>query len=224
MKKQIIIITIISLISTVLFAQKPLKGSGKVVSMSFDFKNFDKVSFEDFDGKIEVEIGKEFSIQVAIDDNLASLLRVEKEDSENQLRIWLKSNNNGRLYLENTNIKIKVTMPESSVIKHRGNTTLTVSGITGRYFRLENTGNGNAFLSGKTDELDISKTGNGEVKADKLLTKTAKIKSYGNGNVLVNAQVSMQANGAGNCSVIQFGEGKIDTNSSIIGNGKVRKA
>lgn len=224
MKKIILIIAIFNLFCTATFAQKgPLKGTGKIVSRTFDFKDFDKVSFEDFDGKIEVEIGKSFSINVDIDENLEPRLEVKKDDAENQLTIRLAGNLNGKLYLENTRIKIKVTMPEASVIQHRGNTTVYISGIMGRYFRFENDGNGDVSLQGNIDELDIKKNGNGSVNAQKLIAKTAKVKSYGNGNVLVNSQISLAAHGTGNNSVMQFGQGKIEPMSGIVGNGEVRK-
>lgn len=224
MKKLILIITLFNVFCTVSFAQKgPLRGTGKLISRTFDFKDFDKVSFEDFDGKIEVEIGKPFSIKVDIDENLEPRLEVQKEDAENQLTIRLAGNYNGKLYLEDTRIKIKVTMPEASVIKHRGNTNVHISGVIGRYFRLENDGNGDVMLQGNIDELDIKKNGNGNINAQKLIAKTAKVKSYGNGNVLVNSQISLIAHGTGNNSVMQFGQGKIDPMSGIIGNGEVRK-
>jgi Putative auto-transporter adhesin, head GIN domain len=222
MKKSFLIIAILSFICIIAKAQNgPLKGSGKIVSKEYSFKDFDKISFEDFDGKIDVEIGKPFSIKVEIDDNLEPRLQVKNE--EGLLTIKLQGNLNGKLYLEKTHIKIKVSLPEASVINHRGNTKINVSGISGRYFRLENVGNGDVALKGNTEELDIKKTGNGSIDAKNLLTKTAKVKSYGNGNVAVNAQILLTANGAGNCSVMQFGQGKIEPMSGIIGNGEVRK-
>jgi hypothetical protein len=224
MKKLILLISILSIFFKITYAQKgPLIGTGKIISRSFDMKGFDKISFEDFDGKIEVEIGKPFSIKVDIDENLEPRLDVKKYDNESQLTIRLAGNYNGKLYLENTHIKIRVTMPEASVIRHRGNTNINITGILGRYFRLENDGNGDVVLQGLVDELDIKKTGNGEVRAKNLVSKIAKVKSYGNGNVAVNAQISLSASGAGNCSVMQFGTGKIEAMSGIIGNGEVRK-
>jgi hypothetical protein len=88
---------------------------------------------------------------------------------------------------------------------------------------LEHSGNGDVRLAGIVDELDIKKTGNGTINAQKLITKTAKVRNLGNGNVLINSQISLFANGAGNGSVMQFGPGKIDPLSGIIGNGDVRK-
>jgi Putative auto-transporter adhesin, head GIN domain len=220
--KNLIIIAILILFGKVNI-EAQLLGSGKVVTRYFAFKNFDKLNIEDFDGKIEVEIGPEYSINLKIDDNLEPMFRIMLDESENLLKIYLDKNKNGRLYLEDTHIKISITMPEASVISHRGNTKLTVNGILGRYFRLENTGNGDVFLEGKVDKLDIKKTGNGNVKANKLEAKWVNVKNNGNGNVVVNAMVTLTANGIGNGSVIQFGKGTIEPLSGIIGNGDVRR-
>jgi len=224
MKKLILLMLVFNIFSNMSSAQKgPLRGTGKLISRTFDFKDFDKVSFEDFDGKIEVEIGKPFSIKVEIDENLEPRLEVKKGNNEGLLTIRLTGNYNGKLYLEDTRIKITVCLPEVSLIQHRGNTNMHISGVIGRYFRLENDGNGNVLIQGSIDELDIKKSGNGNVNAQKLIAKTAKVKSYGNGNVSVNSQISLVAHGTGNNSVLQFGQGKIDPMSGIIGNGEVRK-
>ncbi len=224
MKKTVFISMFFSLM--VLFAQAqrgPLRGTGKVVQKSYNIRDFDKINLEDLDGKIEVEIGKTFSIKIEIDENLESLLHVGKDEKEGVLTIGLQGNASNKLYVEGTRIKVKVTMPEASVIQHRGNSNLHVTGVIGRYFRLENAGNGDVLLQGNIDELDIKKNGNGEVKAQSLVAKTAKVKSYGNGNVRVNVQISLTAHGSGNNSVMQFGPGRIEPISGIIGNGEVRK-
>ncbi len=224
MKKTVFVSMFFSLM--VLFAQAqrgPLRGTGKVVQKSYNIRDFDKINLEDLDGKIEVEIGKTFSIKIEIDENLESLLHVGKDEKEGVLTIGLQGNASNKLYVEDTRIKVKVTMPEASVIQHRGNSNLHVTGVIGRYFRLENAGNGDVLLQGNIDELDIKKNGNGEVKAQSLVAKTAKVKSYGNGNVRVNVQISLTAHGSGNNSVMQFGPGRIEPISGIIGNGEVRK-
>jgi hypothetical protein len=224
MKKLLTIIAILSMVCCYTQAQRgPLRGTGKLITKTLDFRDFDKLDLQDLDGKIEVEIGKPFSVKIEIDENLEPLLEVKKENQEGMLSIGLKGNYNNKMYIEDTRIKVRVTMPEASVIQHRGNSSLQVTGIVGRYFRIENYGNGNATLQGTIDELDIKKNGNGEVKAQGLVAKTAKVKSYGNGNVRVNTQISLTAHGSGNNSVMQFGPGKIDPMSGIMGNGEVRK-
>lgn len=89
------------------FALAQLKGSGKTITKSYDYQNFDKVFFNDLDGKIEVEVGKPYSISITIDDNLLNLLTVSENSKNKTLAVSLKGNNNNKLYIEDTKIKSK---------------------------------------------------------------------------------------------------------------------
>ena len=215
MKNFILIITFL-LAATLANAQ--LRGSGKTITKTFDYPNFDKVYFEDIDGKIEVEIGKKWSISVTIDDNLQELLKVSENKSEYAVTIAFIGNKNNKMYIEDTNVKIKITMPEASVIKHEGNSILIVKNIVGRYFRLENSGNGIATISGTIDNLDIINNGNGVANAKQLNALRAKIKCTGNGDAEVNASETITAKTFGNSTVINYGKAKFDTESSSSGN------
>ena len=201
---------------------RPLRGSGKIIQREFSFRDFDKIQFKDLNGDIEVESGKNYGVKISIDDNLEYLLECIVADGK--LMIGFRGNKSNRLYIENTNIKIKVSLPEISVLQHTGNSRLKVRGIAGRYFRLENHGNGDAYLMGTIDSLDIDKVGNGDVNAEDLTAKIAKVISHGNGDVKVNVSVSLSANGTGNGDIIKTGSGKIEGASGIIGNGEVRSA
>ena len=214
---KLIIAVVLTLTST--FANAQLKGSGKTATKTYDYKNFDKVSFENLDGKIEVEIGKPWSITVTIDDNLEPLLIFTENKSEKELKVQFKGNKNNQMYIENTNFKIKITMPEASVIKNTGNSDLVVKNIIGRYFRLENTGNGDSKISGTIDSLDINKTGNGDVNAENLMVKKATLKSTGNGDLIVNVSEELSAKLTGNGDIINKGKAKFDANSKKSGNG-----
>ncbi|HRD08420.1 MAG TPA: DUF2807 domain-containing protein, partial [Saprospiraceae bacterium] len=101
--------------------------------------------------------------------------------------------------------------------------TVFIGGIVGRYFRAESNGNGDITLQGEIDEVDIDQAGNGNIHARQLEAKVAKVKKVGNGNIYVNSQLSLQANGRGNGNVVQLGPGTIHPLSGIIGNGKVFK-
>jgi Putative auto-transporter adhesin, head GIN domain len=204
------------------FAQRgSLKGSGKVVSKVFDFTGFDKITLNDLDGKIEIEAGKSFSISIDIDDNLEPMLRVNSSDGT--LAIELEGNNNNRKYIENTHIKIKITLPQLSSVQHQGNTGLSISGITGKSFWLKNGGNGSAQLTGTIDELEIKNTGNGNINAGQLAAQQATVLCRGNGNVYVNAEKSITARSSGNCSVINTGMAPFSAASYTSGNGRLIK-
>ncbi|MCF6139948.1 DUF2807 domain-containing protein [Flavobacterium sp. K77] len=216
MKKLILAIT---LILTSTFAHAQLQGSGKTITKNYNYKNFDKLSFEDLDGTIEVEIGKTWSIAITIDDNLERLLTFLENVSDKELKIQFKGNQNNKMYVEDTNLKIKITMPEASVIKNVGNSNLTVKNVLGRYFRLENTGNGESKISGTIDDLDIVKVGNGDVNAENLVAKKADLKSTGNGNITANVIEKLTAKLTGNGDVINKGKAQFDSNSKKSGNG-----
>lgn len=200
-------------------ASAQLRGSGKTITQSYDFKNFDKVYFENLDGKLEIEIGKAFSITVTIDDNLESLFSISENASEHELTVSFKNNKNNWKYIEDTNLKIKITMPEASVIKNIGNSNLNIKNVIGRYFRIENTGNGDTKISGSTDSLDVIKSGNGNIDAEKLIAKKAVIKNTGNGNVTANVGEGLTANLNGNGDIKNIGKAKFDNNSKKTGNG-----
>lgn len=196
MKKNILVFTVVILSLTACTAQKgPLKGSGKIVNKIFDYKDFDKVQLQDLDGKVEIETGQSFSIAVAIDDNLENLLSVSVYNGE--LTIELKGNANNKLYIEETNIAIKITMPELSALKHRGNGNVYVNKLTGNNFTIKNTGNGNIFLNGDIEKLAISSGGNGMVNAEKLLAASVNVNRSGNGNVIINTNNTFNATSSG---------------------------
>lgn len=214
-------VSTIVLVFITIICNSQIKGSGKTSTKTYDYKNFDKVYFEDVNGNIEVEIGKTWSVTVTIDDNLESLLQFKENPSEHELKIQFKGNRKNRMYIENTNTIIKITLPEASVIKNAGNSDIAVNNIIGRYFRMENTGNGNAKLSGKIDQLDIEKIGNGDVVSDTLLAKKAKIKNIGNGNVVINVSEEVTGKLFGNGDIINKGQAKFSSNSTKTGNGKL---
>ena len=218
MTKLIAAITL-AFFSSIAFAQ--LKGSGNTLTKTYNYTDFDKIDFEDLDGKLEVEIGKPFSITVTIDDNLVPLLAFDQNRPNQLLKIYFKGNHNNNLYIENTKINIKITMPTAVCIMHTSNSVMTVSYVNGSAFRLENNGNAATKISGNIDNLEIKNTGNGNVYAEGLLAKKAVVKCSGNGNVNVNASETINARATGNSSVKNNGNARFDSESSKSGNARL---
>jgi phage gp45-like len=221
--KQFLALLLIGIVSTTgcLAQRGPLKGSGNVINKAFDFTGFDKITLDDLDGKVDIEAGKDFSISVDIDDNLAPLLQVS--NSNGTLAIALAGNRNNRMYIEDTHIKVKITLPRLSYTAHEGNTGLAINGISGKYFRLKNGGNGSVKLTGSIDELEIKNTGNGNVNARQLIAQQAEVRCRGNGNVYVNVEAGLTASSHGNCSVINTGKADFSAASSATGNSRLIK-
>ena len=198
----------------------PLNGSGKIIEKSFNLVNFDKVELIDLAGKVAIEAGKPFSVSVAIDDNLADLLEATVHDGT--LQLVLSGNRSNRLYIEKTNIVVRVSMPHIVYVQQRGNNSLLVDGIKGAYFKLKNQENGNTRLKGTVDKLQLTCNGNGNVSAEEVCCNSIKIHKSGNGDVYINTDAVFVAIGSGNGNVVNKGKGKADSNSGIIGNGEIK--
>ena len=215
-----IIITIATLVLSFV-ANAQLKGSGKTLTKTYDYKNFENINLNDFDGKIEIEVGKPFAISVIIDDNLVKLLEVTENKSNQAISLSLKGNYNNKLYIEYTKIKIKISLPKLISITHRGNSSLNINNYKDENLKIDNSSNGSISIFGQVTTLDIKNDGNGNINAEKLLTQNAKIKCAGNGNVKVNTTELIEAKAIGNCTVFNIGKGKFSSNSSKSGNARL---
>lgn len=214
------LITSIAMILVTAASFGQLKGSGKTLTKTYDYQNFDKVFFDDVDGKLEIEAGKPFSVTITIDDNLLELLSVVEHSGNKTLTISLKGNRNNKLYVEDTKIKVKITMPYLMEVSNNGNSGLTVTNINSKYFKSSNPVNGSTTLSGIVDNLEVFNSGNGVLNAKQLLVKNAKIKATGNGNAYVNVSGLITAKTSGNCTVVNIGKAKFDAESSSSGNSR----
>lgn len=178
-----------------------LQGSGKTVTKSFDYQNFNKVNFDNLDGNLEIEVGKPFSISITIDDNLVNLLTLIENSDDKLLTIALKGNRNNKMYIEDTKIKVLITMPFLLEVSNNGNSGFIVTNINSKNFKTENPVNGSTTLSGIVDYLEVKCSGNGNLNATKLIAKNAKITCCGNGNARVNAKTLIESNKYGNGNI-----------------------
>jgi Putative auto-transporter adhesin, head GIN domain len=199
---------------------KPFKGSGKIVNKIFGYKNFDKINIQDLDGNIVVTVGKPFAITAAIDDNLESILKVTESNGE--LKLQLQGNRSNRLYIEETNIEIKICMPAITAALHSANSKLIIEGINSKNFRIKNNENGTATIKGTAEELEIVCAGNGNVKATEMLSQKVSITKRGNGNVYIKTNNTFAAKGSGNGNIVNEGNGKADAGTVMQGNGEIK--
>jgi hypothetical protein len=206
MKTIIALIIALTLAATSSFAQ--LKGSGKTVTKTYDYQNFNKVFFDDLDGKLQIEVGKSYSVTITIDDNLVNLLSVIENSENKSLAIGLKGNKNNKMYIEDTKIKVIITVPYLMEVSNNGNSGLTVANINSKNFKITNPVNGSTSLSGIVDNLDVVDKGNGNLNAEKLIVKKAKIICRGNGNVRVNVTDEIDETRSGNGNIVNIGKAK----------------
>lgn len=212
---KLIIVIVLALTST--FANAQLKGSGKTVTKNYDYKNFDKLSFEGFNDDIQIEIGNTFKIEITSKEEYETNIQFKYNKEEGELILKVEPKTGKELYDETDAYKIKIILPEISVIKNFGNSDVAINGIVGRYFRAESNSNGSVICQGAIDFLDIDKIGDGNVDAKNLIAKKAKIRNYGNGDVAVNVSEELTAKATGNGRTINYGKARFDSQSSKSG-------
>ncbi|TRX41547.1 GIN domain-containing protein [Flavobacterium restrictum] len=200
-----IIIAITMLLASIV-ASAQLRGSGITITKTYDYNNFNTVNFDDLDGKLQIEVGKPFSISITIDDNLLDLLAVVENSKYNNLTISLKGNTNNKLYIEDTKIKVVITMPFLLAVSNNGNSGLTVTNINSKNFKVQNPVNGSTTLSGIVDNLEVIDKGNGNLNAVHLLAKKATVICRGNGNVRVNVSQTISGKQSGNGNISNCGQ------------------
>lgn len=195
---------IILIHTTVAFLLSLFSYSQGTVQKNFDYKNFDKVYLQGLNADAQISIGKTWSVRVEGPEESVNNLEMVYTASEYKLEIKNKPVKlNYRKNQKPTTIYI--TMPEASVIAQSGNGDLAVKGIVGKYFRLEQEGNGDCSLSGSIDSFDLEKGGNGDLKAGDFSAKNLKFSVGGNGNATVNVSGKLSGKLAGNGDLINRG-------------------
>ena len=225
-----LIITLAAILLAIFFspiashAQNGLEGSGKLVKLNPTIKDFDKV-YTSVNSKTFITIGKPWAIDIEADDNLAPYIKTSLEPVEHVLNVAFelpKSRKNQ--WLQNANIVIRISMPEISVYKQKNNGNTDITGLVGRYLRIENYSNGNVVASGsQMDKLDLILEGNGEIDTKSLKTDNADVTLRGNGSIEFNADKEMKAALYGNGDIKNIGKAR-SQKATIKGNGSISDA
>jgi hypothetical protein len=194
----------IILINTMGLAQAdPFTGSDSIIKKYYGFKNFSKVSLVDIDGKMEVEVGDSFAIELSIREKYLPILFVYENNEQLEMKFNYTKDNNK--YISDPQIFIKITCPNLEELSKIGNGSVSVKLKSQRSFSLYNEGNGSARLTGKVNALSIINNGNGETDAKRLEAENVKVNSLGNGNVTINATKNANGKRNGNGLIIQKG-------------------
>lgn len=176
---------------------------------------------EDLDGDISIQLGSTYTIALSISENLFPLLELEQKNDTKELKISFNNNSNNKKYIENSNLKIVITMPSLKKVEHNANSNLVITNLNELNFQLLNLDNGTTELNGIVNDLQLKNSGNGTVKAQKLLVEVANVSSIGNGNVYLNVKNKILATAKGNCTVFNEGKALFDTDSFSTGNARL---
>ena len=188
-------------------------------AQTYNLKNFDKLEFNNINGSVDIELAKDFNVEIVGLPKKSDLLTV-KLLSESKLSITLKKGLSWDA-MKDIRLIIKISMPEISKLSNNSNANISINNFTGRYFGVENNGNGNVEIEGNVvDLLDIENNGNGDCNAKQIEAKEVNITKVGNGDVIIKTNANFKTKLAGNGDIINYGNGKAILLKQS-GNGKV---
>ena len=187
-------------------------GSGKLVTEDRKVSGFTKVECK-IGADVDVVAGKEFSMKLNIDDNLAK--EVETSVEKGTLVIRSKS------HIDPSKCTISITLPAIDGFELDGAGDITIAGVESKTFAAQIDGAGDMTISGTADEAVLGIDGAGTIKAYELKTREATAKIDGAGDIQVSAGAALAAfiDGAG--SIRYKGEAKVT--QDIDGAGSVSK-
>jgi hypothetical protein len=183
------------LLSTTICAQddnkhlpaKELRGSGRVVELSQNLAPFEAVEITQFPAQITINAGGSASAaDILIDDNLQSFLEVKVKDKT--LSLAFKDPQNTPFWVSKAILQVVVSTPALKKLVHTSNSDITVNGLKGDVFSLDNQANGDVNLRGSVSRLEIMSRANGTISAEELTVETANVVAEANANIRVNAQ------------------------------------
>lgn len=188
-------------------------GSGKLVTADRKVTDFTKVECR-IGADVNVTAGKEFSLKLNVDDNLAK--EIDTSVEKGVLVIRAKSQ------IDPSKCTITITLPKIERFDLDGAGDITITGVESKKFEAQIDGAGDMTISGKADEASLGIDGAGTIKAFDLGARAATAKIDGAGNIEVSASSALSAfiDGAG--SIRYKGDPKVT--EDIDGAGSVSKA
>jgi hypothetical protein len=227
----IAILLSISLSSCITIKINAPKGSGEVITKSFEVGDFDRLTFSGI-GKIIIEQGQETSLEVEAESNVIDALKINT--GVNELEIGFKSrfikviptkdiifhlkvkdlkkiNLSGAGSIECDNLNV-----ESLSIDSSGVGSITVN-ITSNDLEIGISGAGKVNLSGEVDTQQLNISGVGSYEARELISKNCQIRISGAGKAVVNATQTLDIEMSGLGKVDYAGNPSVTQNISGAG-------
>jgi hypothetical protein len=212
-KKILLIILLISLVSGCNRIHDGIVGSGKLQKQKRDVGSFNSISTE---GAFNLQIvcQKPHSLEIEGDDNVLPL--VSTEVSNNVLHI-----KSLRSYSVSEPITLRISVPDLEGISASGAGKLEVSGIKNEKFVIDASGAPTIKAAGETKVLNVDASGAGKIDTHKLRAARVVVESKGVSKVEVYAAEQLDVTVSGPSSVIYEGDAVV--NKTVNGPGSVEK-
>jgi hypothetical protein len=212
-KRILLLMILISLVSGCHRIHSGIAGSGKLQKQKRDVGSFNSISTEGaFD--LEIVCQKPQSLEIEGDDNVLPL--VSTEVSNNVLHI-----KNLRGYSVSEPITLRISVPDLEGISASGAGKIEISGIKNEKFVIDASGAPTIKATGETKVLNVDASGAGKIDTHKLRAGRVVVESKGVSKVEVYAAEQLDVTVSGPSSVIYEGDAVV--NKTVNGPGSVEK-
>jgi hypothetical protein len=187
-------------------------GSGKKTTSSREVADFSSLHMKTF-GAVNVSFSADKSLDVVIDDNLVDI--IETKVAGNKLTIEAN-----KRFSSGIGPVVNIKTPVLTAAEFSGMGTLSIRGFAGDTLELKMSGAGAVTASGEVQSLTIEVSGTGNADLKKLKAKSANIKLTGPGNIFTSVQdtVNIESSGTGSIQIIG---NPMDIKKKITGGGAV---
>ena len=213
MKKILLLMVLISLVSGCHRIHSGIAGSGKLEKQKRDVGFFKSISTE---GAFNLQIvcQKPQSLEIEGDDNVLPL--VSTEVSNNVLHI-----KNLRGYSVSEPVTLRLSVPDLEGISASGAGKIEISGIKNEKFVIDASGAPAIKAAGETKVLNVDASGAGKIDTHRLRAARVVVESKGVSKVEVYAAEQLDVTVSGPSNVIYEGDAVV--NKTVNGPGSVEK-
>jgi hypothetical protein len=172
-------------------------GSGNVITEKLDLSGFNGVEVgRGF--QVEIAAGKEFSVEVAGDDNLLPLVTTEIHDG-------ILNIDTEKRISPTTPVRVRISAPDISRLNTSGGATVNATGLRNSGLSIDSSGGSKVVLSGETAKFEVEISGGAKVLAEGLSVVDARIDGSGGSYVEVRASGELSSDVSGGSHVAYYG-------------------
>lgn len=164
---------------------------------------------------IVVRIGSPQSVQVTIDDNLQNNFECEVH------RGILEIDSRGSFTTDEEG-RIEIVVARLDEVELHGSGNVLVENLDAERFAFHLSGSGNVDLRGKTNILELSLDGSGDIDTRKLMARDAVVEVNGSGDVKVHATGTLDGAVNGSGDILVYGNPKRFL-EDVSGSGSIRR-
>jgi hypothetical protein len=196
------------------FHANTLRGSGIERVETRDVGSFQGIEIQNGGTDVDVTIGSPQQVTIAADENLIDAITTEVHDGT--LRIGMKHGS----YSFKSSRKATITVPSLEAVSITGSSDVVVRGIDAPRFKVAISGSGSIRAVGRTDRLDASIAGSGDLELFDLQARSAGVSITGSGEARVSAHESLSASVSGSGDVRYRGDAR-NVTKSVTGSGSI---